>query len=161
MVRLARLCGDFEEKEKIMSFERNRLFLDTRPGQSATPSATSRLGWRVSRLLVLAVCLGLPAWLSVSATETVESGNLNSKALSLPVPQYPAMAKQSHITGLVKVDILVNESGKVESAKAATGNTVLRPAAVEAALRAKFAPTLKAGAPVKVTGFLQYEFKLE
>lgn len=96
----------------------------------------------------------------VQAVDTVEAGNLNGRALSLPAPEYPALAKQTRATGLVKVDIVVNETGKVESAKAASGTILLRQPSVDAALKAKFAPTLKAGAPVKVAGFLQYEFKL-
>lgn len=140
---------------------RNRDFLQTRPGQPATRVILRRADRLFWSLLVLVFCTCVPIWVSVQATETVESGNLNSKALSLPTPQYPAIAKQSRVTGLVKVDVVVNESGKVESAKAASGNMMLRQAAVDAALRAKFAPTLKAGAPVKVAGFLQYEFKLE
>jgi len=140
---------------------RNRDMLHTRPGQAATRALTRRADRLFLSLFVVVLSACLPIWVSVQATETVESGNLNSKALSLPTPQYPAIAKQSRITGMVKVDIVVNESGKVESAKAASGNMMLRQAAVDAAFRAKFAPTLKAGAPVKVAGFLQYEFKLD
>lgn len=96
----------------------------------------------------------------VKAVDTIEAGNLNGRALSLPAPEYPALAKQTRATGMVKVDIVVNENGKVETAKAASGTILLRQPAVDAALKAKFAPTLKAGAAVKVAGFLQYEFKL-
>lgn len=144
-----------------MSLPRNRELLTTQSSQLASPTFKRRTRPRASVLLALLCCLCIPAWFTVLATETVESGNLNGKALSLPVPVYPSAAKQSRITGMVKVDIVVNESGKVESAKANSGNIMLRPAAVDAALRAKFAPTLKAGAPVKLAGFLQYEFKLE
>jgi TonB family protein len=110
-------------------------------------------------LFLTAIFLLLPQW-AVQAVDTVEAGNLNGRALSLPPPEYPALAKQTRATGIVKVDVVVNETGKVESAKAATGTILLRQPAVDAALKAKFAPTLKAGAPVKVAGFLQYEFKL-
>lgn len=121
-----------------------------------------RAQWlRLCGVFFAVACLGLSAWAAGSATETVESGNLNGRALSLPMPVYPLIAKQSRVTGLVKVDVIVNETGKVESAKAASGPTLLRQAAAEAAQKAKFAPTLKAGAPVRVTGFLQYEFKLD
>jgi TonB family protein len=140
-----------------MSLNRHCAIQVTRPGQNHIVRMSRRCG----SVLMLALSLSLMTWLTVLAAETVESGNLNGKALSLPVPLYPAIAKQSRITGMVKVDVIINESGKVESAKATVGNTVLRQAAVDAALRAKFAPTLKAGAPVKVTGFLQYEFKLD
>lgn len=116
---------------------------------------------RLTSVLLVVASLCLTAWVAVGATETVESGNLNGRALSLPTPVYPLIAKQSRVVGMVKVDIVVNETGKVEVAKASSGPTLLRQAAMDAAQKAKFAPTLKAGAPVRVTGFLQYEFKLD
>jgi TonB family protein len=129
-----------------------------------TGSTINRTNWYKSILLIgvpLTIFgLMLTALIIVHA-ETIEAGNLNGKALSLPAPAYPPLAKQARMTGTVKVDVLVNESGKVETAKAPTGNMMLRQAAADAALKAKFAPTLKAGVPVKVAGYLQYEFKLD
>lgn len=121
------------------------------------PGQLSRLA-RAARLTLLALTLvALPA----VSEETVKGGSLNSKALQLPVPAYPAPAKQARITGTVVVDILVNESGKVESAKPSSGPKMLHQAAMDAALRAKFAPTVKGGVPVKVEGTLSYTFKLD
>ena len=126
--------------------------------------AVTRQDWRKTFLLsgvaLMVFSLMLATWVSVRAAETVEAGNLNGKALSLPVPEYPPLAKQTRVTGIVKVDVVVSENGKVESAKASSGPMLLKQSAVDAANKAKFAPTLKAGAPVKVSGFLQYEFKL-
>ncbi len=110
---------------------------------------------------VLLLSLFLFGFFTVRATEVIEAGALNSKALSLPVPVYPAPAKQARIAGMVAVDIVIDESGKVESAKSTKGPMMLRQAAVDAARKAKFTPTLKAGTPVKVSGYLQYDFKLE
>jgi len=126
--------------------------------------AVSRTDWHkpvllISLLLVIFSLL-MMTWSAVRA-ETIEAGNLNGKALSLLAPVYPPLAKQMHITGMIKVDVVVSESGKVETAKVASGSAMLRQPAVDAALKAKFAPTLKAGAPVKVAGFLQYDFKLD
>ena len=122
--------------------------------------ANKRNAVLLTGVLLMAASFLLLTQATVRAVETVEAGNLNGRALSLPAPEYPALAKQTRATGLVKVDVVVNENGKVESAKAATGTILLRQPAVDAALKAKFAPTLKAGAAVKVAGFLQYEFKL-
>jgi hypothetical protein len=49
--------------------------------------------------------------------------------------------------------VLVDETGKVLSAKAIFGPE-LRDAAVKAAMRAKFKPTIVGGAPVKVSEYL-------
>ncbi|MBI1761624.1 MAG: energy transducer TonB [Acidobacteria bacterium] len=135
-----------------MSFNRENTIAGFRVNKRQTVLLTGVL-WLLANLLLLTQ----PA---VQAVETVEAGNLNGRALSLPTPEYPALAKQTRTTGLVKVDIVISETGKVESAKATSGSPMLRQASVDAALKAKFAPTLKAGAAVRVTGFLQYEFKL-
>jgi protein TonB len=58
------------------------------------------------------------------------------------------------------VQILVDEQGRVVSAKATSGNPLLQAAAVQAAYRARFTPTLLSGQPVKVTGSITYNFVL-
>ena len=84
-----------------------------------------------------------------------------SKAISLPQPMYPAMAKQVHAQGSVNVQILVDELGKVISAQAVSGNPLLTLAAKEAAMRARFTPTLLNGQAVKVQGVITYNFVLQ
>ena len=62
--------------------------------------------------------------------------------------------------GTVVVDVILDESGKVVSANASSGPQVLREAAVQAALRARFSPTKLSGQPVKVSGVINYKFAL-
>jgi protein TonB len=59
------------------------------------------------------------------------------------------------------VQVTVDESGKVTSARAISGHPLLQAAAVQAAYQARFSPTMLAGKPVKVTGVLTYKFELE
>jgi TonB family protein len=92
------------------------------------------------------------------ARPPAEGGMLNSKAIELPAPSYPAEAKKVHAAGQVQVQILVDETGKVISAEALFGPESLRQAAVDAARRARFKPTIVNGAAVKVSGILTYEF---
>ena len=94
-------------------------------------------------------------------TEKLPSTVLISKAISLPQPMYPAMAKQVHAQGSVNVQILVDELGKVISAQAVSGNPLLTLAAKEAAMRARFTPTLLNGQAVKVQGVITYNFVLQ
>ena len=93
------------------------------------------------------------------AVEPTEGGILNSKALNLPVPEYPAEARRVHAFGQVQVKVIVDEAGKVISAEAVFGPESLRQAAVDAAKRARFAPTVVGGVTVKVVGILTYDFK--
>lgn len=90
----------------------------------------------------------------------VSGGVLNGTALSLPPPVYPEAAKRSRTSGVVTVDVILDETGKVVSATASSGPTMLRDAAIQAALKARFSPTKLSGQPVKVSGVINYKFAL-
>ena len=79
----------------------------------------------------------------------------------MPKPVYPEDAKKDKIEGSVSVQIVIGEDGGVISAKAASGPERLRDAAVDAAYKARFKPTKVKGKPVKVSGTLSYNFKLD
>ncbi|MDQ6861375.1 MAG: TonB family protein [Verrucomicrobiota bacterium] len=59
----------------------------------------------------------------------VSGGVLNGKAISKPQPAYPPTAKGSGASGTVKVEVVVDEKGRVASAKAISGHPKLRDAA--------------------------------
>lgn len=92
---------------------------------------------------------------------TVSLGVINGKAVHKPQPVYPPIAKVAHISGTVSVQILVDESGRVISAKATNGNALLHAAAVQAAYQARFTPTTLSGQPVKVSGVITYNFVIQ
>lgn len=105
--------------------------------------------------------------LSVTTDETERlklsaklQGIINFDAIYLEKPKYPAEAKAEKVSGVVTVQVTVNEEGKVESAEAVKGHTMLREAAVEAAKKARFNPMLNNGKPVKFSGKLVYNFKM-
>jgi periplasmic protein TonB len=94
-------------------------------------------------------------------TQRVTSIVLSGKATSLPQPMYPSIAKQAHVQGPVSIQILVSEEGKVISAQVVSGNGMLITAAKEAAMRARFSPTMLNGQPVKIQGVITYNFVLQ
>jgi TonB family protein len=83
---------------------------------------------------------------------------LNERALTLVKPRYPALARAGHASGTVVVEVLIDEEGKVITAKAISGHPLLWGVSVEAAKNSLFSPTLIAGRPVRVTGVIQYNF---
>ena len=91
---------------------------------------------------------------------TLPSYVLSGKAVSKPAPPYPIIAKQAHIQGPVAVQIVIDEQGRVISAKATSGHPLLQGAAVQAAYQARFTPTTLNGQAVKVTGSITYNFVL-
>lgn len=89
------------------------------------------------------------------------SSVLNSRAISLPKPAYPSMAKQIRVQGTVSVQVLIDEEGRVISAKAVSGHPLLVPEAQKAALMARFSPTVISDQPVKVSGVITYNFVMQ
>ena len=88
----------------------------------------------------------------------ISGGVLNGKAISLPKPPYPAIAKQAHASGTVVVQVTIDENGGVISAHAVSGHPLLQAVCVAAARQARFSPTKLSGQPVKVTGVITYNF---
>jgi protein TonB len=86
---------------------------------------------------------------------------LNSRALSLPKPPYPPIARSMGVQGIVNVQVLIDETGKVISAKAVSGNPALMRAAQQAAMAARFSPTMLGGQAMKVSGVITYNFMLQ
>lgn len=75
-------------------------------------------------------------------------------------PNYPPSARSARQGGAVSVEIIINESGDVVSARAVSGSDLLRDAAVSAAKGWKFKPSLRDGKPVKSTSTITFNFKL-
>jgi protein TonB len=88
----------------------------------------------------------------------ISGGVLNGKAISLPKPAYPAIARQAHASGTVVVQVVIDENGNVISARAVSGHPLLQAVSVGAARGARFSPTKLSGQPVKVTGVITYNF---
>lgn len=88
----------------------------------------------------------------------ISGGVLNGKAISLPKPNYPPIARQAHASGTVVVQVTIDENGSVISAHAVSGHPLLQAVSVAAARGARFSPTKLSGQPVKVTGVITYNF---
>jgi protein TonB len=91
----------------------------------------------------------------------VASHVISSKIISKPAPAYPVIAKQARVEGAVTVEILIDEQGRVIAAQATSGHPLLRIAAQQSALQARFSPTSISGQPVKVSGVITYNFILQ
>jgi TonB family protein len=89
---------------------------------------------------------------------TQSLGVINGRASHLPKPAYPAAAIALNVQGKVDVQVLIDESGSVVSAKAINGHPLLKDAAERSARNARFSPTLLSNVPVKVTGVIVFNF---
>ena len=114
---------------------------NTRPSITPTPRATPN-----------------PSPSGAPANRPVNAGVLNGRAVSMPKPAYPPIAKQMRAFGQVAVQVFVDEGGNVTSAKATSGNSLLRLPAEAAARQSKFNPIIVGDRAVKATGIVVYNF---
>lgn len=88
----------------------------------------------------------------------LSGGVLNGRAISLPQPAYPEEASRMRAYGVVRIHVLIDETGKVVEAKVLCGHPIFAKPSLEAAYRARFSPTKLSGMPVKVNGVIVYNF---
>lgn len=95
-----------------------------------------------------------------AAPNTVSTGSLNTRATRRVVPVYPQIARNASAEGIVRVYVTIDERGNVNEIAKSEGPTLLRGAAEDAARRWKFSPTIVAGKPVRLSGFIEFNFTL-
>ena len=112
---------------------------------------------------------GLAGDVPVTATHPAEpppkvvrrsAGVVPGVAVIKPDPVYPQSAREVRQTGVVTVEVAINEQGNVTSARAVSGPALLRNAAVSAARGWRFKPSLLGGVPVATTSTITFNFKL-
>lgn len=98
-----------------------------------------------------------------------ESNENRAKTISAPhplgriVPSYPRRARRKGHEGDVSLELVVSESGAIESAAvvASSGHGELDAAALDAVKRASFAPATEDGAAVRGKVRLKFGFRLQ
>jgi TonB family protein len=87
-------------------------------------------------------------------------GSLIEFAVQKTNPIYPPTARTLRQTGVVRLEVLVDEQGKVTAVQNMSGPTLLQTAAKDAVRKWKFKPFTRDGQPVKATGYLSFNFNL-
>ncbi len=87
-------------------------------------------------------------------------GSLNEAATKRVLPRYPPMAKQTGAAGVVRVHLIVDETGKVVSVSRSEGPVLLRQAAEDAARQWSFQTTPTDGQPLRLKGYIDFNFSL-
>ncbi|HEU4931430.1 MAG TPA: energy transducer TonB [Pyrinomonadaceae bacterium] len=91
--------------------------------------------------------------------QLVSAGSLSGRETKRVTPAYPSAAKGHNVTGTVRVFAIVDENGKIWVTNS-EGPTMLRAAAEAAARNWIFPPSTFNGKPVRIVGYLDFEFKL-
>ena len=87
-------------------------------------------------------------------------GSLIEFAVQKVNPAYPQQARTIRQTGVVRVELMIDEQGKVVKVEKTSGPSLLQQAAKDAAQKWRFKPFLRDGQPVKATGFISFNFSL-
>ena len=76
-------------------------------------------------------------------------------------PRYPPLAVQTHMTGIVVIDAIIDEHGNVVEAKVLSGPPLLIQAALDAVRQWKYEPTYLNDEPVPVQLSVNVQFRLQ
>jgi TonB family protein len=95
---------------------------------------------------------------SNAETQNASGGVLQGAPKFKPQPKYPQNARRFNASGVVEVRVTISVTGRVTKAVAIKGHPLLRDAAVEAARRWEFEPTMVNGTPVETELVLTFEF---
>lgn len=88
----------------------------------------------------------------------ISAGWMNSRALNFADPAFPTGVPKSK-AGRVDVRIVTDVEGAVISAEIIRGPAELHQAAIEAAKKLRFQPTLLSDIPTKVSGWVSFTFR--
>ncbi len=80
------------------------------------------------------------------------------RILNFPKPFFPAEAKTARIGGTIRLTFKIDESGKVADAALPENANSLQKAAIEAARKTKYTPTLCDGKPTALNAVFTYDF---
>lgn len=90
----------------------------------------------------------------------VAIGSLLPYAEKQAAPVYPPAARTMRATGVVRVEVAVDENGNVVEVKNASGPMLLQASAKDAIRKWKFRPIMIEGQAVQATGFVNFNFSL-
>ena len=100
-----------------------------------------------------------PAATSGPEPQLVSTGSLSGRETKRITPVYPSQAKTHNVTGTVRVFAIIDENGKIWVTNS-EGPTLLRKAAEDAARAWTFPPSLVNNRPVRLAGYIDFDFKL-
>jgi len=83
-----------------------------------------------------------------------------ARPISQPMPRYPDLAKNAHISGVVELLAVIGVDGRIRELKVTGGNPLLARAALEAVRTWVYEPTMLNGEPVEVVAPVTVTFHL-
>ena len=100
----------------------------------------------------------IPASATTAEPQLITTGSLSGRESKRVTPVYPSTARNHNVTGTVRVFAIVDENGKLWITSS-EGPLLLRQAAEDAARAWVFPPSTANGKPVRLAGYLDFDFK--
>jgi protein TonB len=95
-----------------------------------------------------------------AAPQRISSGVQESKLIRRVDPVYPELARRARVSGVVILEVTVNEEGTVADVRVLRGHPLLDEEAVRAVRQWRYSPTLLSGEPVPVIATVTVVFNL-
>jgi periplasmic protein TonB len=88
-------------------------------------------------------------------------GNVKAPRLLFgPDPDYPVLAKQARLSGVVVIEAVIDEHGKVTGMRTISGHPLLVPSALSAVSKRRYEPTVLDGEPTPIDLRVEISFSL-
>ena len=81
------------------------------------------------------------------------------RPLFAPNPEYPALARLSHLSGILVTQAVIDEDGKVTAMRAGSGHPLLIPAEWNAVSKRRYEPTILDGEPMPIDLRVEINFR--
>lgn len=75
-------------------------------------------------------------------------------------PEYPSLAQQARIQGLVVLQATIGKDGSIENLRVISGHPMLAPAAIDAVKQWRYKPYYLNGEPVEVETYINVDFTM-
>lgn len=101
-----------------------------------------------------------PEPMEITKPVRVSGGVLAAKLITQIVPKYPPFARQTRVSGTVRLLGVIAKDGRVRDLRVIDGPPLLRAAALDAVSQWVYAPTLLGGQAVEVEAPIEVHFQL-
>jgi protein TonB len=101
-----------------------------------------------------------PEPIEITKPVRVSGGVLAAKLIAQIVPKYPPLARQTRVSGTVRLLGVIAKDGRVRDLRVIDGPPLLRGAALDAVSQWVYAPTLLGGQAVEVEAPIEVHFQL-
>ena len=113
-----------------------------------------------SLLLICMVGLTVAQDAPPESRHVVSSADAGNSLITKVSPDYPPLARQARIQGIVVLKVIIGKTGDVQSMQLISGHPMLAPSAITAVKQWKYKPFMVDGEPVEVETTVQVNFTL-